>query len=153
MNDQGSPQHNFLSKLNDERSLNSAGKTQVDGEEDEDDDTFSSLLGVRKKSELFLTSTSVDDNGTFSCIASNSAGIARAEFTLHVVVPLDPPPPLVSKSNYSQKIWIYRKRSASIDGYNHLLISLNRMKKFCVYSDLVYSVEPNFSGVNVSSSI
>ena len=103
MNDQGSPQHNFLSKLNDERSLNSAGKTQVDGEEDEDDDTFSSLLGVRKKSELFLTSTSVDDNGTFSCIASNSAGIARAEFTLHVVVPLDPPPPLVSKSNYSQK--------------------------------------------------
>ena len=103
MNDQGSPQHNFLSKLNDERSLNSAGKTQVDGEEDEDDDTFSSLLGVRKKSELFLTSTSVDDNGTFSCIASNSAGIARAEFTLHVVVPLDPPPPLVSKSNYNQK--------------------------------------------------
>ena len=103
MNDQGSPQHNFLSKLNDERSLNSAGKTQVDGEEDEDDDTFSSLLGVRKKSELFLTSTSVDDNGTFSCIASNSAGIARAEFTLHVVVPLDPPPPLVSKSNQNQK--------------------------------------------------
>ena len=48
-----------------------------------------------KKSELFLTSTSVDDNGTFACIASNSAGIARANFTLHVVVPLDPPPPLV----------------------------------------------------------
>ena len=151
MNDQGSPQHNFLSKLNDERSLNSAGKTQVDGEEDEDDDTFSSLLGVRKKSELFLTSTSVDDNGTFSCIASNSAGIARAEFTLHVVVPLDPPPPLVSKSNYSQKF--ANLRILYIVGYNHPLISLNKMKKLFVYSDLVYSVEPNFSGVNVSSSI
>ena len=151
MNDQGSPQHNFLSKLNDERSLNSAGKTQVDGEEDEDDDTFSSLLGVRKKSELFLTSTSVDDNGTFSCIASNSAGIARAEFTLHVVVPLDPPPPLVSKSNYNQKF--ANLRILFIDEYNHPVISLNKMKELFVYSDLVYSVEPSFSGVDVSSSI
>ena len=132
MNDQGSPQHTFLSKLNDERSLNSAGKTQVDGEEDEDDDTFSSLLGVRKKSELFLTSTSVDDNGTFSCIASNSAGIARAEFTLHVVVPLDPPPPLVSKSNYGQKFAnsriLYLQRNKNGTSINIIMHSFLKIK-------------------------
>ena len=50
---------------------------------------------VRKKSELFLSSTSVDDNGTFACIASNAAGVARANFTLHVVVPMPPKPPQV----------------------------------------------------------
>lgn len=64
------------------------------GDNQEEDD-ISTRSGIRKKSELFLTSTSVDDNGTFACIASNSAGSARANFTLHVVVPLDPPPPLV----------------------------------------------------------
>ena len=70
------------------------GSLGTPGDNLEDDD-IRSRSGIRKKSELFLTSTSVDDNGTFACIASNSAGIARANFTLHVVVPLDPPPPLV----------------------------------------------------------
>ena len=78
-------------KSNDQSSRTS-GKSQKDDEKEE----ILSRSGVRKKSELFLTSTSVDDNGTFACIASNSAGITRATFTLHVVVPLDPPPPLVS---------------------------------------------------------
>ena len=72
----------------------------VDKQGNESEDNLESsnnvYVGVQKKSELFLTSTSVDDNGTFACIASNSAGAARANFTLHVVVPLDPPPPLVS---------------------------------------------------------
>lgn len=49
--------------------------------------------GANKKSELFLSATSVDDNGTFACIAENKAGKARAEFTLHVVVPMPPKPP------------------------------------------------------------
>jgi hypothetical protein len=51
--------------------------------------------GSNKKSELFLSATSVDDNGTFACIAQNQAGKARAEFTLHVVIPMPPKPPQV----------------------------------------------------------
>lgn len=50
----------------------------------------------KRKSELFLSATSVDDNGTFSCIAGNKAGKAKAEFTLHVVVPMPPKPPQVN---------------------------------------------------------
>ena len=49
----------------------------------------------KRKSELFLSATSVDDNGTFSCFAQNKAGKAKAEFTLHVVVPMPPKPPQV----------------------------------------------------------
>ena len=52
--------------------------------------------GGQRKSELFLSATSVDDTGTFSCLAENKAGKARAEFTLHVVVPMPPKPPQVS---------------------------------------------------------
>ena len=54
--------------------------------------------GWKRKSELFLSATSVDDNGTFSCIAGNKAGKAKAEFTLHVVVPMPPKPPQVSQN-------------------------------------------------------
>ena len=78
------------SKMDDE-SMRMSGESQAEEEEA----LIRIKSGVRKKSELFLTSTGVDDNGTFACIASNSAGVARANFTLHVVVPLDPPPPLV----------------------------------------------------------
>ena len=52
-------------------------------------------IASNRKSELFLSATSVDDNGTFACIAENKAGKARAEFTLHVVVPMPPKPPQV----------------------------------------------------------
>ena len=52
-------------------------------------------FGSNRKSELFLSATSVDDNGTFACIAENKAGKARAEFKLHVVVPMPPKPPQV----------------------------------------------------------
>ena len=54
---------------------------------------------AKRKSELFLSATSVDDNGTFACFAQNKAGKAKAEFTLHVVVPMPPKPPQV-KSFY-----------------------------------------------------
>ena len=52
--------------------------------------------GWKRKSELFLSATSVDDNGTFACFAENKAGKAKAEFTLHVVVPMPPKPPQVT---------------------------------------------------------
>ena len=54
-------------------------------------------IASNRKSELFLSATSVDDNGTFACIAENKAGKARAEFTLHVVVPMPPKPPQVRR--------------------------------------------------------
>ena len=50
----------------------------------------------KKKSELFLSTATVEDNGTFTCIAENKAGRASAHFTLHVVVPMPPKPPQVS---------------------------------------------------------
>lgn len=82
--------------------------------------TSTDIDPTHKKSELFLAATrfakrkfskvkaisemtcfiysSIDDNGTFSCIAENKAGIAKAEFTLHVVVPVPPKPPQVSRT-------------------------------------------------------
>ena len=63
----------------------------------------------KRKSELFLSATSVDDNGTFSCFAQNKAGKAKAEFTLHVVVPMPPKPPQVRHINFimfSLQVWI-----------------------------------------------
>ena len=45
------------------------------------------------KSELVLLRTNLDDNGTFQCIAENRAGVAVANFTLNVVVPVPPKPP------------------------------------------------------------
>ena len=92
-------------KAND-HSSRSSGESKKDDEKEE----MLSRSGVRKKSELFLTSTSVDDNGTFACIASNSAGITRATFTLHVVVPLDPPPPLVSNCIIDKAQYILSKK-------------------------------------------
>ena len=47
----------------------------------------------RVKSELILLRTNLDDNGTFQCIAENRAGMAVANFTLNVVVPVPPKPP------------------------------------------------------------
>ena len=87
----------YHSKRNEE-GLHTSSKDDQDEDDYDDKNNILDRSGVRKKSELFLTSTSVDDNGTFACIATNLAGSARANFTLHVVVPLDPPPPLVSKN-------------------------------------------------------
>ena len=86
-------------KLDESHHSKSKDESLVSSGDNQDMDDIISRSGIRKKSELFLTSMSVDDNGTFACIASNSAGSARANFTLHVVVPLDPPPPLVRKQN------------------------------------------------------
>ena len=63
-------------------------------------------FGSNRKSELFLSATSVDDNGTFACIAENKAGKARAEFKLHVVVPMPPKPPQVITYINTQEFYI-----------------------------------------------
>ena len=63
-------------------------------------------VGVMR-SELFLSTATVEDNGTFVCIAENQAGRARATFTLHVVVPMPPKPPQVRETR-RQKISMER---------------------------------------------
>ena len=63
-------------------------------------------FGSNRKSELFLSATSVDDNGTFACIAENKAGKARAEFKLHVVVPMPPKPPQVITYMNTQEFYL-----------------------------------------------
>lgn len=43
-----------------------------------------------KKSELFIYNTNTDDNGTFICVAENSAGKAQSNFTIRIIVKEEP---------------------------------------------------------------
>lgn len=43
-----------------------------------------------KKSELFIYNTNPDDNGTFVCVAENSAGRAQSNFTIRIIVKEEP---------------------------------------------------------------
>ncbi|KAL7045512.1 hypothetical protein ACKWTF_002245 [Chironomus riparius] len=43
-----------------------------------------------KRSELFIYNANADDNGTFACIAENSAGRSQANFTIRVIVKEEP---------------------------------------------------------------
>ena len=56
------------------------------------------------KSELFLSTATVEDNGTFACVAENKAGRDVGTFTLHVVVPMPPKPPQVMRL-HSNRRW------------------------------------------------
>ena len=60
----------------------------------------------RVRSELVLLRTNLDDNGTFQCIAENRAGIAAANFTLNVVIPVPPKPPQDVVEDRFQKEYI-----------------------------------------------
>lgn len=43
-----------------------------------------------KKSELFIYNTNTDDNGTFICVAENSAGKSSSNFTIRIIVKEEP---------------------------------------------------------------
>lgn len=43
-----------------------------------------------KRSELFIYNANADDNGTFACVAENSAGRSQANFTIRVIVKEEP---------------------------------------------------------------
>lgn len=43
-----------------------------------------------KRSELFIYNTNADNNGTFSCLAENSAGRIQANYTIRVIVKEEP---------------------------------------------------------------
>lgn len=49
-----------------------------------------------KKSELFIYNTNTDDNGTFICVAENSAGKSASNFTIRIIVKEEPIVILVS---------------------------------------------------------
>lgn len=43
-----------------------------------------------KRTELFIYNANVDDNGTFTCVAENSAGRTQANYTIRVIVKEEP---------------------------------------------------------------
>lgn len=43
-----------------------------------------------KRSELFIYNTNTEDNGTFACVAENSAGRTQANYTIRVIVKEEP---------------------------------------------------------------
>ncbi|XP_014259906.1 leucine-rich repeat-containing protein 24 [Cimex lectularius] len=45
---------------------------------------------VEKTSELFIFNTNVDDNGTFVCIAENSAGRSHSNYTIRIILKEEP---------------------------------------------------------------
>ncbi|XP_034826909.1 uncharacterized protein kek2 [Maniola hyperantus] len=45
---------------------------------------------IDKKSELYIFNIGTDDNGTYSCIAENSAGKARVNYTIKILVKEEP---------------------------------------------------------------
>ncbi|XP_053696149.1 uncharacterized protein LOC128743574 [Sabethes cyaneus] len=59
--------------------------------------------GEEKRSELLIFNTSPDDNGTFSCVAENSAGRVQANYTLHVIVKEEP---VVEEVTFSQEYFL-----------------------------------------------
>ncbi|XP_050669680.1 leucine-rich repeat-containing protein 24 [Leptidea sinapis] len=45
---------------------------------------------IDKKSELYIYNIGTDDNGTYSCLAENSAGKARMNYTIKIIVKEEP---------------------------------------------------------------
>jgi hypothetical protein len=43
-----------------------------------------------KRSELFIYNTNIDDNGTFACVAENSAGRTFANYTIRIILKEEP---------------------------------------------------------------
>lgn len=57
-----------------------------------------------KRSELFIFNANVDDNGTFACVAENSAGRAQANYTIRVIVKEEP---IVEEVSFPQEIFFF----------------------------------------------
>ena len=69
---------------------------------------------------MFLSTATVEDNGTFACVAENKAGRAVGRFTLHVVVPMPPKPPQVRVAltiTESKKTWRLKETLAISEFY------------------------------------
>ncbi|KFB47769.1 hypothetical protein ZHAS_00015839 [Anopheles sinensis] len=56
-----------------------------------------------KHSELFIYNITPDDNGTYSCVAENSAGRVQTNYTLHVIVKEEP---VVEQVTFSEEYFL-----------------------------------------------
>uniref|UniRef100_A0AAG5DS98 Ig-like domain-containing protein n=1 Tax=Anopheles atroparvus TaxID=41427 RepID=A0AAG5DS98_ANOAO len=56
-----------------------------------------------KRSELFIYNITPDDNGTYSCVAENSAGRVQTNYTLHVIVKEEP---VVEQVTFSEEYFL-----------------------------------------------
>jgi Leucine-rich repeat (LRR) protein len=57
-----------------------------------------------KRSELFIFNANSDDNGTFACIAENSAGRTQANYTIRVIVKEEP---IVEEVSFPNEVFLF----------------------------------------------
>jgi Leucine-rich repeat (LRR) protein len=57
-----------------------------------------------KRSELFIFNANADDNGTFACIAENSAGRTQANYTIRVIVKEEP---IVEEVSFPNELFLF----------------------------------------------
>ncbi|CAO1319754.1 unnamed protein product [Diamesa serratosioi] len=57
-----------------------------------------------KRSELFIFNANADDNGTFACVAENSAGRTQANYTIRVIVKEEP---IVEEVSFPQEMFLF----------------------------------------------
>ncbi|EDS44653.1 kek1 [Culex quinquefasciatus] len=72
-----------------------------------------------KRSELLIFNAGPDENGTFSCIAENSAGRVQANYTLHVIVKEEP---VVEEVTFSQEYFLVIVGASAATGFLLFLI-------------------------------
>lgn len=57
-----------------------------------------------KRSELFIYNANSDDNGTFVCVAENSAGRSQANFTIRVIVKEEP---IIEEVSFPNELFLF----------------------------------------------
>lgn len=75
---------------------------------------YSEESGEEKRSELLIFNISPEDNGTFSCIAENSAGRVQANYTLHVIIKEEP---VVEEVTFSQEYFLIIVGASAATGF------------------------------------
>ncbi|XP_055592825.1 uncharacterized protein LOC129744364 [Uranotaenia lowii] len=81
-----------------------------------------------KRSELLIYNIGPDDNGTFSCIAENSAGRVQANYTLHVIIKEEP---VVEQVTFSQEYFLVIVGASAATGFLLFLILCIIICKCC----------------------
>lgn len=64
-----------------------------------------------KRSELFIFNANADDNGTFACVAENSAGRSQANYTIRVIVKEEP---VVEEVSFPNEIFLFIIGAATV---------------------------------------
>ncbi|ETN62662.1 kek1 [Anopheles darlingi] len=72
-----------------------------------------------KHSELFIYNINVEDNGTYSCVAENSAGRVQTNYTLHVIVKEEP---VVEQVTFSEEYFLVIVGASAAIGFLLFLI-------------------------------